>query len=194
MSLLLAGLAVFLVSHSVGIAAPDWRARQVARLGERPWKLGYSVVSLVALVMIIWGYGAARAEPTLVWMPPAWTRHVTALLTVIGFVLIAAAYVPGTRIKAAIGHPMTAGVALWALGHLLGNGRLAGVALFGTLFLWAAVTFAVRRARDRAAGIGYPPGRGRQDAIVFIAGVVFSIVFAVALHGPLIGVRPFALV
>ena len=106
MALLLAGLVVFLASHSVGIVAPDWRTRQVARLGERPWKLAYSVVSLVALAMIVWGYGAARAEPTLVWMPPAWTRHVAALLTVIGFVLIAAAYVPGTRIKAAIGHPI----------------------------------------------------------------------------------------
>jgi len=194
MSLLIAGLVVFLVSHSIGIAAPDWRARQVAQLGERPWKLGYSVVSLVALVMIIWGYGAARAEPTLVWMPPAWTRHVTALLTVVGFVLIAAAYVPGTRIKAAIGHPMTAGVALWALGHLLGNGRLSGVVLFGTLLLWAAVTLGVRRARDRAAGTRYPPGRGRQDVIAVVAGVVFAMVFALGLHGPLIGVRPFALV
>jgi len=194
MALLLAGLVVFLASHSVGIVAPDWRTRQVARLGERPWKLAYSVVSLVALAMIVWGYGAARAEPTLVWMPPAWTRHVAALLTVIGFVLIAAAYVPGTRIKAAIGHPMTAGVGLWALGHLLGNGTLAGVALFGTLFVWAAATLAVRRARDRAAGTRYPPGRGRQDVIAVVAGVLFSIVFAVALHGPLIGVRPFALV
>src|ERR1043165_522524 len=92
MSLLIAGLVVFLVSHSVGIVAPDWRARQVERLGERPWKLLYSAVSLAALVMIVWGYGAARAAPTLLWMPPAWTRHVTALLAVVGFVLIAAAY------------------------------------------------------------------------------------------------------
>ena len=194
MSLLIAGLVVFLVSHSVGIVAPDWRARQVERLGAGRWKLAYSVVSLVALVMIVWGFGGARAEPTIVWMPPPWTRHVTALLTVVGFVLIAAAYVPGTRIKAAIGHPMTAGVALWALGHLLGNGQLRAVILFGGLLVWAAVTLAVRRARDRAAGTKYPAGRGRQDVIAIIAGVLFSIAFALWLHGPLIGVRPFALV
>jgi len=194
MSLLIAGLVVFLVSHSVGIVAPDWRARQVERLGERPWKLLYSAVSLAALVMIVWGYGAARAAPTLLWMPPAWTRHVTALLAVVGFVLIAAAYVPGTRIKAAIGHPMTAGVAIWALGHLLGNGQLRGVVLFGALLVWAAVTLAVRRARDRATGKRYPAGRARQDLIALVAGVVFSVVFALWLHGPLIGVRPFALV
>jgi uncharacterized membrane protein len=194
MPLLIAGLVVFLVSHSVAIAAPDWRARQVARLGEGPWKLAYSVVSLAALVMIVWGYGAARAEPTVVWLPPAWTRHVTALLTVVGFVLIAAAYVPRTRIKAAIGHPMTAGVALWALGHLLGSGQLHGVILFGALLVWAAVTLAVRRARDRETGTRHPAGSGRQDAIAVVAGVVFSIVFALWLHGPLIGVRPFALV
>ena len=86
----------------------------VARIGPGRWKLAYSAVSLIALVLVVWGYGAARANPVIVWAPPSWGRHAAALLTVIGFVLIAAAYVPATRIKAALGHPMTAGV---AFGH-----------------------------------------------------------------------------
>lgn len=191
MFLLIAGLLLFLVSHSVGIAAPDWRARQLARLGEHRWKGLYSLVSLVALGLIIWGYGHARANPVVVWTSPAWTRHVAALLIVIAFVLIAAAYVPRTRIKAAIGHPMTAGIALWAFAHLLANGRLSAVILFGAFLAWALVTFVARRRRDRNAGTTYPPGSLAQDAIALVAGVGVSIGFALYLHGPLIGVRPF---
>jgi uncharacterized membrane protein len=194
MTLLLAGLVLFIASHSVGVLAPAWRARQVARMGERPWKLVYSIVSLVALVLIVRGYGDARASSIALWMPPAGMRHATALLTVVGFILIAAAYVPRTRIKAALGHPMTAGVALWSLGHLLGNGRREAVILFGALFVWSIVTFAVRRARDREAGTTYAAGTSRQDVIAVIAGILFALVFALFLHGPLIGVRPFGTV
>lgn len=194
MTLLLAGLVLFIASHSVGLLAPQWRATQVARMGERRWKLVYSVVSLVALVLIVRGYGDARAATIALWTPPAGMRHVTALLAVVGFILMAAAYVPRTRIKAALGHPMTAGVALWSLGHLLGNGRREGVILFGALLVWSVLTYAVRRARDRAAGTTYAAGSTRQDVIAVIAGIIFALVFALVLHGPLIGVRPFATV
>lgn len=191
MALLIAGLVVFLASHSVGIAAPEWRTRQIARMGIGPWKLAYAAISFAGLLLIIWGYGAARASPAVVWTTPVWSRHAAALLSIVGFVLIAAAYVPQTKMKAAIGHPMTAGVALWALGHLLGNGRLSAVLLFGAFLVWAVVTFATRRARDRAAGTVHPAGSLARDAIAVVAGVVAALVFALLLHGPLIGVRPF---
>jgi uncharacterized membrane protein len=191
MSLLIAGLVVFLGGHSVGIAAPGWRDRWIARIGERPWKLAYSVLSLVGLVLIVRGFGIARADPLVLWQAPVWTRHLTALFTVIGFALIAAAYVPGTRIKAALGHPMTAGVGCWALGHLIANGRLAGTLLFGTFLLWALVTYATRRRRDREAGTVYPAGTLARDALAVAIGIAASLAFALWLHGPLIGVRPF---
>ena len=191
MSVLIVGLVLFFASHSVGIAAPDFRARGVARIGIGPWKLAYSAISLVALVLIIWGYGAARQEPIVLWSAPAWTRHAAALLSVIGFVLIAAAYVPGTKMKAALGHPMTVGTGVWALGHLLANGRVHAVLLFGAFVVWSVITFATRRARDRAAGKQYPPGSLAKDAIAAIAGAAFALVFAFFLHGPLIGLRPF---
>lgn len=191
MTWLAVGVILFLISHSVGVAAPAWRARQIDRIGIGPWKLAYTAASLVSVVLIVWGYGMARADPAVVWASPAWARHAAALLSVVGFVLIAAAYVPRTKMKAALGHPMTAGVALWALGHLLVNGRLNAVILFGALFLWSAVVFVTRRARDRAAGTTYPPGSLAQDAIAVVAGIVAALVFALWLHGPLIGIRPF---
>jgi len=191
MTWLIAGLLVFLVPHSIGLVAPDWRSRQVARLGEKRWKGVYSLVSLVGLVLVIWGFGQARASPVTVWTPPAWGRHASALLTVIAFVLIAAAYVPGTRIKAALGHPMTAGVALWAFAHLLANGWLHDVVLFGAFLAWALATFVIRRSRDRRAGTTYARGSVAKDAIAVVAGVVVALGFALFLHAPLIGVRPF---
>jgi len=191
MTALVVGLVAFLAPHSAGILASDWRSRQITRIGERPYKLAYSAVSLVGFLLVIWGFGVARASPTLLWQAPAGARHATAALTVIAFILIAAAYVPGTRMKAALGHPMTAGVGLWALAHLLSNGRLADVILFGAFLAWSVVLFTVRRALDRDAGIVYPPGALARDGIAAIAGIVAALVFAFFLHAPLIGVRPF---
>ncbi len=191
MTSLVIGLVAFLAPHTVGIFAPDWRLRQIARMGIGPYKLAYSAVSIVGLLLVIRGFGMARANPTVLWQAPAGARHATAALTVIAFVLVAAAYVPGTRMKAALGHPMTVGVGLWALAHLLSNGRLADVVLFGAFLAWSVVLFAVRRARDRAAGTAYPAGALSRDGIAAVAGIVAALVFAFFLHAPLIGVRPF---
>ena len=188
---LVVGLAVFLGVHSIGVLAPDWRAAKVARFGVHPWKRAFSVASIAGFVLIIVGYGAARMEPVVVFAAPPWARHVTALLAVVGFVLIAAAYVPGTHFKTALGHPMTAGVGLWAAGHLLANGQLHAVVLFGAFVVWSLVVFTTRRRRDREAGTTYPPGSIARDAIATIVGIAVAIVFALFLHGPLIGVRPF---
>lgn len=191
MTTLIVGLVVFLAAHSLRIFAPGWRTRQVARMGPGRYKLVYSVVSIVGLALVVWGYGMARANPVVLWTAPTWGRHAAALFAVVAFVLVAAAYVPGTRIKAALGHPMTAGVGVWALGHLLANGRLDAVVLFGAFLAWAVVLFATRRAQDRAAGTTYPAGTLARDAIVAVVGIAAALGFALFLHGPLIGVRPF---
>jgi len=191
MTALIVGLLIFLGTHSVRIFADDWRTRQIARLGEGKWKGLYSVVSAVGLVLIVWGFGLARSEPTFLWTPPLWTRHVAALLTVPAFILVAAAYVPGNRIKARLGHPMVVGVKVWAFAHLLANGTLAGVVLFGAFLAWAVADFASARRRDRRAGTVYPSGSLARDAVAAIVGLVAWAVFAFFLHGWLIGVRPF---
>jgi uncharacterized membrane protein len=192
MTLLILGLIVFLGTHSVHMFAPRWRERMIARIGLMPWKGLYSVASIIGLVLIIIGFGMARQAPVLLYVPPVWLRHLNALFTLIAFVLVAAAYVPRNHLKAKIGHPMLAGVKLWAIGHLLATGFVHDVVLFGAFLAWAVVDFAVSRRRDRANGTVYPAGTLVGDVVSVVAGVAAWAIFAFLLHAPLIGVNPFA--
>ena len=191
MSYLVLGLLLFLGIHSIRIVADGWRMARVARLGENRWKGLYSLASALGLGLVVWGYGLSRAEPVVLWVPPGWTRHLAALLTLPAFILIAAAYVPGSRIKAAVGHPMVAGVKVWAIAHLLSNGNLADVLLFGAFLLWAVADFRSARQRDRAAGVSYRPGPAARDGLVVAAGTGVWALFAGFAHLWLIGVRPY---
>lgn len=192
MTALVAGLVLFLGIHSIRIFADDWRTARIARMGEGTWKGLYSLASLAGLVLIVWGFGQARLDPIVVWSPQAWTRMAAALLMLPAFVLIVAGNVRGTRMKAAIGHPMVLGTKIWAFGHLIANGTLADIVLFGSFLAWAIAAFAAARRRDRAAGVVYPAGTWSRDALVVAIGVAAWFVFGYWLHGPLIGVRPFA--
>lgn len=191
MTLLVLGLVLFLGAHSVRVFAETWRTRMVARLGEGTWKGIYSVVALVGFVLIIWGYGASRMDLVILWTPPRWTAHIAALLTIPAFILLAAAYVPGTRIKAAVGHPMVLGVKVWAFAHLLANGSLADMVLFGSFLVWAVLDYVAARRRDRAAGTTYASGPVSRDLTAVGAGLVAWVAFAFWLHAALIGIRPF---
>jgi uncharacterized membrane protein len=191
MTLLIMGLLLFLGVHSIRIVAEPWRTAQIARHGEGRWKGVYSLLSLAGFALLVYGYGVARATPVVLWVPPVWSQHLASLLTLLAFVLVAAAYVRGNRIKAALGHPMVAGVKLWAFSHLLANGNLADVVLFGGFLAWSITDFLASRRRDRAAGTRYPVGTPLRDAITVGVGVVAWGLFAWVLHAPLIGVRPF---
>ncbi len=191
MTLLILGLVLLLGMHSIRIVADDFRGAQVARLGINGWKAIYSIVSIAGFVLLVYGYGLAREAPTVLFVPPPWTRHVTALLTIPAFVLLAAAYVPGTRIKRAVGHPMVAGVKIWAFAHLLANGMLADVLLFGAFLAWAVFDYVAARRRDRASGRVYPVGPPMRDVTAVAVGLAAYAVFAFWLHAWWIGVRPF---
>ncbi len=191
MTALIAGLVVFLGVHSTRIFADDWRTRQVARMGLSRWKLVYTVVSLLGFALLVWGYGQARMTPVVVWNPPAWTRHAASLLVLPAFILIFAGNMRGTRIKHWVGHPMVAGVKVWAFAHLLANGTLADIVLFGSFLVWAIVDYISSRRRDRVAGVVYPPGSAGRDAVAIVGGIVAWVVFGFWLHGFLFGVRPF---
>lgn len=192
MPILILGLVIFLGVHSVHMLAPGWRERVIARIGLSRWKALYSVLALAGLALLIVGFGMARHAPTLLYLPPAWLRHVNALFTLVAFVLLAAAYVPRNHFKARLGHPMLAGVKLWAFGHLLATGFLHDVVLFGTFLAWAIADFAVSRRRDRRAGMTYPAGSLAGDAASVLAGIAAWAIFAFLLHARLIGVHPFA--
>ena len=191
MTLLILGLVIFLGAHSTRIFAESWRGAQIARLGPNGWKGLYSVVSIVGFVLLVWGYGIARQEPVPLWTPSMGLRHLGSLLTLVSFVLLAAAYVPRNAIKARLHHPMTLGVKVWALGHLLANHTLADLLLFGGFLVWSVLCFRAARARDRAAGTVRPAGTAAGTALTVVVGVGAWVAFALWLHGPLIGVRPF---
>lgn len=188
MSLLILGLVIFLGVHSVGMAAPAWRERMVARLGEVPWKGLYSVASLVGFVLIVWGYGLARQEPVGLWAPPTWLRHVALLVMLPAFPLLLAAYLPG-RIQTAAKHPMLAAVKLWAFAHLLANGNLADVLLFGSFLAWAVADRISLKTRTAPPVHGAPPGKA-NDAIAVIGGLILYGAFIGILHAWLFGVSP----
>jgi len=191
MTLLITGLIIFLGAHSVRIFADGWRSATITKLGPGTWKGLYALASLAGFVMMVWGYGEARATPVDLWSPPTWTRHLAALLTLPAFVLLAAAYVPGNHLKAAIGHPMLAGTKIWALAHLVSNGRLADLLLFGGFLVWAALCFRAARKRDRTAGLTKPAASAARTGITVVVGLVAWAAFAVYLHAALIGVKPF---
>lgn len=183
------GLALFLGVHSTRIFAEGWRAATITRVGEGPWKGLYTVVSIAGFVLLVWGYGQARQQ-MLLWDPPVFMRHVTALLMLPVFVLFVAAYVPRNGIKSKLHHPQVLSVKLWALAHLLSNGNLADVLLFGGFLAWAILSFTAARKRDRAAGKVYPPGTMQGTIVCVIAGLAIYAGFVMGLHTWLIGVKP----
>ena len=191
MTYLILGLIIFLGIHAVRIFADGFRTRTIERIGLKPWKGIYALLSLAGFVLLVYGYGLSRAGGEFLWNPPRWTYHVTALLMLFSFILLAAAYVPGTRIKASIGHPMVMGVKVWAFAHLLSNGRVGDVVLFGAFLAWAVADYVAARRRDRAAGTVYVSLGASRDVIAVVGGLVGYVVFAFWLHFWLIGVKPF---
>lgn len=192
MLVLILGLLIFLGVHSVRIFADGWRTRTIARIGEKPWKGGYSVLSLIGFALIIWGYGLARQQPVVLWAPPMGMKHLNSLFTLAAFILLAAAYVPRNQIKARLHHPMLLGVKLWAFGHLLATAKLADALLFGAFLLWAILDYRAARRRDRALGTRYPAGTLGGTLVALGVGVIAWAAFAFWLHAAWIGIAPFA--
>jgi uncharacterized membrane protein len=188
MAILILGLVVFFGIHLVRIVAPGFRAAQVAA-NENRWKGIYSVVSLVGIALIIWGWHLYRFEAPEIYEPPSWGRHLTALLVLIAFILIAAANAPAGYIRNRLKHPFLTGIILWSTGHLLANGDLASLLLFGSFLVYAVVDLiAVIPRGDPAPAVVKP----RSDIIAIVAGVVVFAVFGFWLHGWLFGAYPFA--
>lgn len=194
MILLCIGLILFIGIHSVRIFSDDFRTQFIDKRGEGAWKGAYSVISLLGFALLIYGYGLTRLDPTYLWHPPVATRHIASLLMLFSFVLLAAAYVPNNAIKNRLRHPMTMAVKIWAFSHLIANGRLGDVLLFGTFLAWAVLTIISCKKRDKLAGISNE-GASSASTLATISTVVVGIiaycVFAIWLHVRLIGVSPF---
>ena len=191
MFVLVLGLALFLGAHSTRVFAEGWRTATVAKVGPRPYKGMYSLVSLAGFALLVWGYGLARRDPVVLWgTPPEGMRHMAAFLTLVAFILLAAAYIPANEIKHRVHHPMVLAVKVWAVAHLLANNTLADLVLFGAFLLWAVLDFRSARQRDRATSTVYVKGKVRGTALTVLVGVLAWAVFAFWGHRVLIGVQP----
>ena len=156
---LLIGLALFLGIHSLQSLAPQVRQNSLARWGPLGFKAVYAAVAVLGLYLLVQGYGQARLDPVVLWTPPRGMQHATILLMWVAMVLLVATYVPGNQIKAKLRHPMTLSVKVWALGHLLSNGNLADVLLFGGFLAWSVLVFRAARQRDRQSLHSAPEGK-----------------------------------
>lgn len=183
---LVIGLALFLGIHSVSIVARPWRDAMALRLGEGPWKGIYSLVSLLGLVLIVRGYAEARLDPVVLYSPPSWTHHIAMLLMLVAFPAALASGLPG-RIQSTLKHPLLVGVKAWALAHLLVNGTLADLVLFGGFLAWAvADRISLKRRVPRATP--QLPATPLNDVIVVGGGLAIYVAFLFWLHGALFGI------
>ena len=190
MTMLIFGLVIFLGLHSIRIFAESGRERAIARLGEGPWKGVYALLSIAGFVMIVWGFGEARGTAPILWAPPFWTRHITILLMLISMILLAAYLLKKSHIAVAVHHPMLWGVVLWSFGHLIANGSLADLVLFGAFLVWSLLDLSANYARDRAKAIVYPAPNWGATIGAIVAGVVVWGALMGGLHQWLFGVSP----
>ena len=205
MTQLILGLILFLGAHSVRMVADGWRTRCIEAWGEKAFKGVYALVALLGFYLLVVGYGEARLETVALWNPPRFTKHISILLMLFSSILLMAAYIPRNHFKMRMGHPMVLSVKVWALSHLLANGNLADVVLFGAFLIWAVLNFRSARARDRAMSLN-----AAQDAadltlsesdtknqakllstvITLVGGMAIWALITFVLHAKLVGVSP----
>ena len=195
MDMLIAGLVIFLGIHALRVWGEGLRGTLLLRLGPLGFKGAYSIASLAGFYLLIVGYGQARLEPVPLWTPPHGMAHATVALMWVSMVLLAAAEIPRNAIKARLRHPMVLGVKVWALAHILANGTLHDVLLFGGFLVWAVLSFRAARQRDRAAleageWAETPPVSGAATAGTVLAGTAAWAAFILVVHVWLIGVAP----
>ena len=195
MDMLIAGLVIFLGIHALRVWGEGLRGTLLLRLGPLGFKGAYSIASLAGFYLLIVGYGQARLEPVPLWTPPHGMAHATVALMWVSMVMLAAAEIPRNAIKARLRHPMVLGVKVWALAHILANGTLHDVLLFGGFLVWAVLSFRAARQRDRAAleageTAENLPVSGLATIGAVLAGTAAWAAFILVVHVWLIGVAP----
>ncbi len=185
---LIGGLLLILGMHSVRIVAEPLRGAAIARLGLQPWRGVYWLVSLAGIWLAVSGYAAARTDSPALYHPPGWAYAVALGLMLVSMILLAATYVSGTHIRQRVAHPMLLGTRAWAFAHLLANGRLADVVLFGSVLGWSIFAYHAARSRDTASGTRYPATGWQRDVVAVSAGVAAWVAIVFYLHPYLAGV------
>jgi uncharacterized membrane protein len=190
LAILILGLIVFIAPH-VFVTRRAARAGAIARLGEWPYKGLFSLISIIGVILIGWGFARYRASGYIpVWSPPDWTRHVAVALMWPAIVFFVAAYIPG-NIKRTLKHPMLVGVKLWAFAHLLANGDLGSIILFGGILAWAVFDRISLKHRTDPGAPPIPVGGWRNDVAAVIVGTLVYLALGFLFHPLVIGVPAF---
>ena len=207
MTQLILGLILFLGAHSVRIWADGWRDQTIEAYGEKAFKGVYALVSILGFYLLVVGYGEARLQTVALWNPPIFTKHISMLLMLLSSILLVATYIPRNHFKMRLGHPMVLSVKVWALSHLLANGNLADLVLFGSFLIWAILNFRSARARDRAlllnlnvteeaAGKSIAESESAHQPkllstiITLVGGIAIWALITFGLHAKIVGVSP----
>jgi uncharacterized membrane protein len=184
------GLVLFFAAHTL-TTQRDLRARFVASMGEGGYKIGYAVASIAGLALIVWGFAHYRATGWIaIWSPPKFLKHLNIALMLPATILVVASYIRG-RIYQTLKHPMLAGIKLWAFGHLLANGDLGGIILFGSFLAWAVFDRISLKHRADAGSPPIPVGGPTNDLIAIAVGFVAYLALAFAFHPVVIGIPVF---
>ncbi len=191
LTILICGLVLFPGVHLV-VARRNLRASLIARLGEVPYKALFSLISAIGVGLIVWGFARYRATEWIdVWHPPGWTRHVAVTLMLPAVILFVASYLRG-RIYLAVKHPMLAGTKLWSLAHLIANGDLGGILIFGSLLVWAAIDRISLKYRSDPGAPPIPVGSWRSDVLAIVVGLLIYLALGFVFHPLVIGLPVFA--
>lgn len=207
MTQLILGLILFLGAHSVRIWADGWRNQTIEAYGEKAFKGVNALVSILGFYLLVVGYGEARVQTVALWNPPIFTKHISMLLMLLSSILLVATYIPRNHFKMRLGHPMVLSVKVWALSHLLANGNLADLVLFGSFLIWAVLNFRSARARDRAlllnlnvteeaAGESIAESESAHQPkllstiITLVGGIAIWALITFVLHAKIVGVSP----
>lgn len=191
MTLLVVGLILFLGIHLIRILVPGFRQSMIDRVGQSGWSVGYSLASVVGLVLVIYGFDQARQVTGMLYYPPVWTAHIAITLMLIASICLIAGFLPAGNIAVKTKHPMVLSVKIWALAHLLANGETSSVLLFGSFLAWGVIMRIALKRRQRAGEVTLRPFvSARYDLLAVVIGIVVWALMIWKLHELLIGVAP----
>ncbi|NLS04401.1 NnrU family protein [Rhizobium sp. P32RR-XVIII] len=194
MALLIIGIILFLGLHLVRVIAPGFRQSMIASLGENGWRIAYSVVSILSLIVLIYGFGQARQVTGMLYNPPVWMAHIAITLMLIALICLAASLLPAGHIAVRTKHPMVLSVKIWAFAHLLANGETSSVLLFGAFLAWGVILRISLKRRQRAGELKLRPFvSGKFDLYAIVIGAVAWALLIWRVHEWLIGVSPLAM-
>ena len=191
MAILVLGIIIFLGMHLIRVVAPGLRASVIESRGKGTWMGIYTILSLIGLCLIIYGFGQARSETGMLYNPPVFLRHIALLLMLFAFVFLAAGFLPAGRIAVAVKHPQILSIKIWAFAHLLANGETSSVLLFGSFLAWGVILRISLKRRERAGERVLPVFKSStNDVLAIVIGFVGWVLFVWKLHEWLIGVAP----